>query len=147
MSGAFPNLYEANQAWFQASSALQNGLLQDGRAQSFTFRTTCCRSCSPAHWAGRPSWVYYPDGLKKLKAHDENSQVSYLETLRIYLDNNLSVTKTAAALYLHRSTLLDRLAHITQMLGCDLKNPDFCLTLGILLRAELQQKRFTQAKL
>ena len=82
----------------------------------------------------------------KLKAHDENSQVSYLETLRVYLDNNLSVTKTAAALYLHRSTLLDRLAHITQMLGCDLKNPDFCLTLGILLRAELQQKRFTQAK-
>ena len=74
----------------------------------------------------------YPDGLKKLKAHDENSQVS--------------VTKTAAALYLHRSTLLDRLAHITQMLGCDLKNPDFCLTLGILLRAELQQKRITQPK-
>ena len=88
----------------------------------------------------------YPDGLKKLKAHDENSQVSYLETLRVYLDNNLSVTKTAAALYLHRSTLLDRLAHITQMLGCDLKNPDFCLTLGILLRAELQQKRITQPK-
>ena len=82
----------------------------------------------------------------KLKAHDENSQVSYLETLRVYLDNNLSVTKTAAALYLHRSTLLDRLAHITQMLGCDLKNPDFCLTLGILLRAELQQKRITQPK-
>ena len=52
----------------------------------------------------------------------------------------------AAALYLHRSTLLDRLAHITQMLGCDLKNPDFCLTLGILLRAELQQKRITQPK-
>ena len=96
--------------------------------------------------AGRPSWVYYPDGLKKLKAHDESSQVSYLETLRVYLDNNLSVTKTAAALYLHRSTLLDRLAHITQMLGCDLKNPDFCLTLGILLRAELQQKRITQPK-
>ena len=88
----------------------------------------------------------YPDGLKKLKAHDENSQVSYLETLRVYLDNNLSVTKTAAALYLHRSTLLDRLAHITQMLGCDLKDPDFCLTLGILLRAELQQKRITQPK-
>ena len=96
--------------------------------------------------AGRPSWVYYPDGLKKLKAHDESSQVSYLETLRVYLDNNLSVTKTAAALYLHRSTLLDRLAHITQLLGCDLKNPDFCLTLGILLRAELQQKRIAQPR-
>ena len=96
--------------------------------------------------SGRPSWVYYPNGLKKLKAHDEASQVSYLETLRVYLDNNLSVTRTAAALYLHRSTLLDRLAHITQMLGRDLKDPDFCLTLGILLRAELQQKRLARPK-
>ena len=42
--------------------------------------------------------------------------------------------------------LLDRLAHITQLLGCDLKNPDFCLTLGILLRAELQQKRIAQPR-
>ena len=146
VSGAFSNLYEANQAWFQASSALQNGLLQDGRSTVFYFQDYLLPQLLSGALAGRPSWVYYPDGLKKLKAHDENSQVSYLETLRIYLDNNLSVTKTAAALYLHRSTLLDRLAHITQMLGCDLKNPDFCLTLGILLRAELQQKRFTQAK-
>ena len=80
------------------------------------------------------------------KAHDENSQVSYLETLRVYLDNNLSVTKTAAALYLHRSTLLDRLAHITQMLGCDLKNPDFCLTSASCSARSCSKKRFTQAK-
>ena len=146
VSGAFSNLYEANQAWFQASSALQNGLLQDGNATVFYFQDYLLPQLLSGALAGRPSWVYYPDGLKKLKAHDESSQVSYLETLRVYLDNNLSVTKTAAALYLHRSTLLDRLAHITQLLGCNLKDPDFCLTLGILLRAELQQKRITQPK-
>ena len=82
------------------------------------------------------------DDLFTARAHFDQFSVQQ----RKLLVNNLSVTKTAAALYLHRSTLLDRLAHITQMLGCDLKNPDFCLTLGILLRAELQQKRFTQAK-
>lgn len=146
VSSAFSNLYEANQAWFQASSALQNGLLQDGNATVFYFQDYLLLQLLSGALAGRPSWIYYPDGLKKLKAHDESSQVSYLETLRVYLDNNLSVTKTAAALYLHRSTLLDRLAHITQLLGCDLKNPDFCLTLGILLRAELQQKRIAQPR-
>ena len=57
-----------------------------------------------------------------------------------------TLCEAESALYLHRSTLLDRLAHITQLLGCDLKNPDFCLTLGILLRAELQQKRIAQPK-
>lgn len=140
VSAVLSNLYEANQAWFQASAALQNGLAQDG-STVFYFRDYLLPQLLSGALAGRPSWVYYPEGLKRLKAHDEASQVSYLQTLRVYLDNNLSVTKTAAALYLHRSTLLDRLAHITQMLGGDLKDPDFCLTLGILLRAELQQQR------
>ena len=146
VSGVFSNLYEANQAWFQATSALQNGFLQDGSGTVFYFQDYLLPQLLSGALSGRPSWVYYPNGLKKLKAHDEASQVSYLETLRVYLDNNLSVTRTAAALYLHRSTLLDRLAHITQMLGRDLKDPDFCLTLGILLRAELQQKRLTRPK-
>ena len=146
VSGAFSNLYEANQAWFQATSALQNGFLQDGNGTVFYFQDYLLPQLLSGALSGRPSWVYYPNGLKKLKAHDEASQVSYLETLRVYLDNNLSVTRTAAALYLHRSTLLDRLAHITQMLGRDLKDPDFCLTLGILLRAELQQKRLARPK-
>lgn len=145
VSSVFSNLYETNQAWFQASSALQNGLSRDESSVVFYFQDYLPPQLLSGALAGRPSWVYYPDGLKKLKAHDEGSQVSYLETLRVYLDNNLSVTKTAAALYLHRSTLLDRLAHITQMLGCNLKDPDFCLTLGIILRAELEQNRVNQS--
>lgn len=146
VSGTFSNLYEANQAWFQASSALQNGLLQDGRGTVFYFQDYLLPQLLSGALSGRPAWVYYPDGLKKLKAHDEASQVSYLETLRVYLDNNLSVTKTAAALFLHRSTLLDRLSHITALLGRGLKDPDFCLTLSILLRAELEQKRTEEAR-
>ena len=89
----FPICNEANQAWFQASSALQNGLLQDGCGTVFYFQDYLLPQLLSGALAGRPSWVYYPDGLKKLKAHDESSQVSYLETLRVYLDNNLSVTK------------------------------------------------------
>ena len=140
ISSVFSNLYNANQAWFQASSALQNGLLQDRDNTVFYFQDYLLPQLLSGALAGRPSWVYYTDGLKKLKEHDDISQVSYLDTLRVYLDNNLSVTKTASALYLHRSTLLDRLAHITTMLDSDLKNdPDYCLTLRILLKAELEQ--------
>ena len=32
------------------------------------------------------------------------------------------------------------------MLGSDLKDPDYCLTLGIILRAELEQKRTEQGR-
>lgn len=138
ISSVFSNLYEANEAWFQASSALQNGLLQDS-GTVFYFHDYLLPQLLSGALSGHPSWVFYPEGLKLLKAHDESSQVSYLETLRIYLDNDLSATKTAAALYLHRSTLLDRLKNITNMLGGDLKDPDFCLTLRIILHAELHQ--------
>ena len=95
--------------------------------------------------AGQANLGVLHGGLRRLKEHDDNSQVSYLHALPLYLDNNLSVTKTASALFLHRSTLLDRLAHSTAMLGSDLKDPDYCLTLGIILRAELEQKRTGQA--
>ena len=142
VSSPFTNLYDANHAWFQASAALQNGLSQGGTI--FRFQDYLLPQLLSGALAGRPTWVYYTEGLKRLKEHDDNSQVSYLHTLRVYLDNNLSVTKTASALFLHRSTLLDRLAHITAMLGSDLKDPDYCLTLGIILRAELEQKRTEQ---
>lgn len=144
ISSAFSNLFEAGHAWFQASSALHNGLMQDGSLSVFRFQDYLLPQLLNGALAGHPTWVYYTKGLKRLKEHDDNAQVSYLDTLRVYLDCNLSVTKTAAALYLHRSTLLDRLAHITAMLGNDLKDPDYCLTLGIILRAELEQKRWEQ---
>lgn len=144
ISSAFSNLFEAGHAWFQASSALHNGLMQDGSLSVFRFQDYLLPQLLNGALAGHPTWVYYTKGLKRLKEHDDNAQVSYLDTLRVYLDCNLSVTKTAAALYLHRSTLLDRLSHITAMLGNDLKDPDYCLTLGIILRAELEQKRWEQ---
>lgn len=141
ISSAFTSLYDANHAWFQASSALQNGLAQDGAKLLFHFQDYLLPQLLSGALTGRPTWVFYTEGLKLLRQHDDASQVSYLDTLRVYLDNNLSVTRTAAALYLHRSTLLERLAHITAMLGKDLKDPDYCLTLGIILRAELEQRR------
>ena len=141
VSAVFSNLFEANQAWFQASAALQNGLTLTPDGTIFLFRDYILPQLLSGALAGRPAWVYYPEGVGRLKAHDEASQVSYMDTLRVYLDNNQSVTKTAAALFLHRSTLLDRLEHITQLLGGDLKDPECCLALSIVLRAEMQQKR------
>lgn len=136
ISSSFSNLYDANHAWFQAGAALQNGLPQEKEVSVFHFQDYLLPQLLSGALSGHPTWVFYTDGLKRLKEHDDNSQVSYLHTLRMYLDNNLSVTKTASAPFLHRSTLLDRLSHITAMLGSDLKDPDYCLTLGIILHAE-----------
>ncbi len=87
-----------------------------------------------------PLELYFSDGLRRLLAHDAESSTSYLQTLRTYLNHNMNVTRTASALYIHRSTLLERLSRIQRELGEDLENPDVRLRLQILLKAlELQE--------
>jgi DNA-binding PucR family transcriptional regulator len=79
--------------------------------------------------------LLFPEGLRRLIAHDEASPTSYVETLRTYLENNLSIAKTSSELYVHRSTLMERLARIKRELGLDLEDPDEQLRLRILLQA------------
>ena len=79
--------------------------------------------------------LLFPEGLTRLLAHDAASATSYVETLRVYLENNLSVAKTAKDLYVHRSTLMERLERIRRELGMDLDDPDVQLELRLLLRA------------
>lgn len=80
--------------------------------------------------------MYYTEGMRRLKQHDEKSPVSYIETLRTYLDCNMSVTKTTAKLYVNRSTLIERLTRIKRELNCDLEDPEERLRIQILLKAE-----------
>ena len=47
----------------------------------------------------------------------------------------MNVTKTASDLYVHRSTLLERLSRIRRELGVDLDDSDVQLRLRILLKA------------
>ena len=83
-----------------------------------------------------PVRFFFPEGLKRLRQHDLSSEVSYIDTLRVYLNNNMSISRTAREMALHRSSLIDRLERIRQILDLDLSDPDTRLTLQIALRAE-----------
>ena len=47
----------------------------------------------------------------------------------------MGATQAAARLYVHRSTLLERLARIKRELGLDLDDPDTRLRIELLLKA------------
>ncbi len=136
ISSIFTNLFEADIAYYQAYSALKNGMKIDKNNNLYHFDDYILNQLLTSALDGKQPYTYYPEGLKKLKEHDDNSKVSYIDTLRVLLNNNLSVTKTASDLYLHRSTLMERLTHITNALDGDLKDPDYVLLLKILLRCE-----------
>ena len=75
------------------------------------------------------SYMICHEKLLHLKYQDESTGTQLYETLRVYLQNHQSATKTAAALYIHRSTLLYRIEKIEAALKSDLTDPDELLYL------------------
>ena len=76
----------------------------------------------------------YPHGLQSLIEYDKKKQSDLVNTLYIYLRNEMNVTRTAEAVYLHRSSVLKRLNKIEKQFGIDLSDPDNRLHLQICLK-------------
>lgn len=74
-------------------------------------------------------------GFVRLLEHDADGQTNYVETLRIYLRNNMNITKTAESLFIHRSTFMERIKKIERILDMDLKSADNRLYLLMVLKA------------
>ncbi len=62
-----------------------------------------------------------------------------LETLKAFFDNNLSISKTAQAIYIHRNTLLYRLRRIKEITGLDPKKFDDAVQLRMALKMKIYQ--------
>lgn len=74
------------------------------------------------------------EGVLALKQIDEERQTEYVKTLKAYLDTNLSATKAAGELFIHRSTFLYRLEKIQEILQTSLEDSDEIFYLNYSLR-------------
>ncbi len=141
ISRPFQNLQESVFAYYQASSALEIGAGTAPGRCLHPFENCILPLLLRNATADIPARYFYSDGLSRLAAHDESAPVSYLDTLKCYLDSNMSIAETARKMNLHRSSLIDRLNRITQILNCDLSDPLWRLTVQIVLSAERQQAK------
>ena len=62
-----------------------------------------------------------------------------LETLKSFFDNNLSISKTAQAIYVHRNTLLYRLRRVKEITDLDPKKFDDAVQLRMALKMRVYQ--------
>ena len=65
----------------------------------------------------------------QLWKQERASKDDLFSTLKIYLENERSVSKTAAQMFTHRNTILYRIKKIQEFLSCDLDNiyeRDYC---------------------
>lgn len=83
---------------------------------------------------GFPLQMMLPVGLKKLIGYDETAKVSYVETLRVYLEENMNVTAAARRLCIQRSSLLARLDRLQAILEIDLDDPNARFDLILCIR-------------
>lgn len=64
------------------------------------------------------------DLLAPMAVLGKAKQKEYFMTLRVYLENNRSVSRTSQQLYLHRNTVAYRIRRILDVLGVDLDDPN-----------------------
>jgi carbohydrate diacid regulator len=74
---------------------------------------------------------------KELRGREINETL--LETLKVFFDNNLSISKTAQAIYIHRNTLLYRLRRVKEITGLDPKKFDDAVQLRMALKMRVYQ--------
>ena len=135
ISNEFCDLFNVKAYCRQALSAVENGLLLAAGECLYYFESYALPEMIINSLGGLPVETYYPSGFATLLEHDQESGISYLETLRTFLEENLSYTATARRLYIHRSTLIDRIARIERDLGTDFSDPDKRLQLEMVLKA------------
>ncbi len=135
VSEPMSDLSRARLYFLQASSTLENGSLANPERSVYLCQDYALMGMVFNALGDLPPDMLFSEGLRRLQRHDEQSQTSYLLTLSTLLDNAMSITKTARELYVHRSTLIERVNRIKRELGEDLDDPDVRLRLQILLKA------------
>lgn len=135
ISNEFRELYDIKMYYHQAESAIENGLLVGHQNTYYFFSSFALTEMVTNSLGGFPAQVFYPDGMQELLEHDNQTGVNYLETLRLFLDENMNYSSTAKLLYLHRTTLINRIERIEKKLKVDLSDPNERLQLQLLLKA------------
>jgi DNA-binding PucR family transcriptional regulator len=72
--------------------------------------------------------------IEPLVVHDQERRSDLVRTLRVYFASGANASEAAGRLYLHRNSMLYRLARIQRLTGLDLKDPRarLVLQLGLL---------------
>ena len=83
--------------------------------------------------------------VEPLLAHDRERRSDLVRTLRVYFAAGSNASEAADRLFLHRNSMLYRLARVEKLTGLDLKNPAarLSLQLGLLFVSERERSSKT----
>ncbi|EOA5807553.1 PucR family transcriptional regulator [Enterococcus faecalis] len=132
LGNAYENLEDLPNSYIEASSTLEASL----HAQ----KPTTVQLFHPKGLAGLFEKIGTEDveyfcqqQLKELAYPTEPTLQELRKTLKVFLDFNCEITKTANALYLHRNTIKYRMNQCEKLLGTSIQEPETSLLLRVAL--------------
>jgi sugar diacid utilization regulator len=108
----------------EADSALQSARLRGAFDQPVLFDAPGLSRLLVEWYSSHAVRQSVEDLLAPLATLGATKQKDYGTTLRVYLENNRSVSRTAQQLFLHRNTVTYRIGKILGVLGVDLDDPN-----------------------
>ena len=134
---------ELNLAYYQADIALKQAFRQ--RDQRWIRPFSDCaldHILSSLQTPLQPLHIVAPE-LRLLMDYDREKGSQYFDTLRVYLQQERDIPRTAEKLIIHRTTLLYRLKKIQSMTALDMDDPNqrlyLMLSLWLLEKEEMQK--------
>jgi purine catabolism regulator len=132
ISNLASQLSKIPQAFREAQQAIENGYFLRKRAFIHTYRTQQVIELIQSI-PDNKLYDFYKSSLCEMAFTDQEEQIELLKTLEVYLNHECSVTKTAATMYLHRNTVINRINRCEIALNFSVKDPIDTLKIRIAL--------------
>lgn len=137
LGNAYENLEDLPNSYIEASSTLEASLHAQKPATVQLFHPKGLAGLFEK--IGTEDVEYFcQQQLKELAYPTEPTLQELRKTLKVFLDFNCEITKTANALYLHRNTIKYRMNQCEKLLGTSIQEPETSLLLQVAL--ELSEK-------
>ncbi|HBI2045047.1 TPA: PucR family transcriptional regulator ligand-binding domain-containing protein [Enterococcus faecalis] len=137
LGNAYENLEDLPNSYIEASSTLEASLHAQKPATVQLFHPKGLAGLFEK--IGTEDVEYFcQQQLKELAYPTEPTLQELRKTLKVFLDFNCEITKTANALYLHRNTIKYRMNQCEKLLGTSIQEPETSLLLRVAL--ELSKK-------
>lgn len=137
LGNAYENLEDLPNSYIEASSTLEASLHAQKPATVQLFHPKGLAGLFEK--IGTEDVEYFcQQQLKELAYPTEPTLQELRKTLKVFLDFNCEITKTAKALYLHRNTIKYRMNQCEKLLGTSIQEPETSLLLRVAL--ELSEK-------
>ncbi len=117
LSTPYLHIYDSHKIYRQLLSSFELINYDDSDKALFHYYNYMVEQSMRIVMTAQPVETMYHPMVRRLMSYDLENNTDYLETFKVYLNNNCNVTETASQLYMHRNTLLHRIKRIEEILG------------------------------